>query len=42
MFELIHAALTLVLTGDFQGWMVPLLGEEDSYLVDLLLRVSGR
>lgn len=35
------AAVNLMLTGDFQGWMRPYLGEEDGWVVDMLLAMVG-
>ena len=38
---MIKAMITLVITGDYVPAMRPLLGEEDSPLVDLLLSVGS-
>lgn len=40
--DMLHAVLTLFLTGDYEGWMRPFLGEEDSALVDTILTSAGK
>lgn len=35
------AVLFLITTGDYQGWMSPYLGEEDSWMVGALLSMVG-
>lgn len=35
------AAVTLMMSGNFQGWMRPYLGEEDGWVVDMLLAMVG-
>lgn len=42
MIDIINAVITLFMTGDYAGWMRPVLGEEDSALVDIILAMSGR
>lgn len=42
MFHMIVAVVLLAVTGDYQGWMLPFIGEEDSELVDMVLSAMGR
>ena len=37
---MIEAIIQLFMFGDFEGWMVPYLGEESSALVDFILKLS--
>lgn len=42
MFRSFIAMIVLAATGDYQGWMLPLIGEEDSQIVDMILSAMGR
>lgn len=42
MFNFFAAVVSLILTGDYQGWMLPHIGEEDSTIVDMILSAMGR